>query len=69
MVARTLDLDGFDLAPGLFRRSIARLAAAREAPARRTVHARLLSLDDATLATFGYDRRAIAEAGRCPLPF
>jgi hypothetical protein len=41
--------------------------ASREIEGRRGVSAWLLSLDDSTLATFGYDRRAIAEVGRRPL--
>ena len=71
MAARTFGMIGFDAAPagGLFRRTVARMIAAREAKARRSVSAYLLSLDDSTLATFGLDRRALEEAGRGPLPF
>lgn len=62
---------GVDAAPagGLFRRAVARMIAAREIQARRTVNAYLLSLDDSTLATFGYDRRALEETAHGPFPF
>jgi hypothetical protein len=36
--------------------------------ARRSVNAWLLSLDDSTLATFGFDRLALEETGRGPFP-
>ena len=42
---------------------IARIMAARELQARRQVSAYLGSLDDAALATYGYDRRAFYHAG------
>ena len=66
MAIRTLGDPGFAAAPsrGLFRRALARMMAAREIQARRAVNAYLLGLDDSTLATFGYDRRALEESGR-----
>lgn len=53
---------------GIMRRALGRVLAAREARARQSVNAYLLGLDDATLATFGYDRKAIEEAGRGRFP-
>lgn len=53
---------------GVSRRVLGRMLAVREAPARRSVNAHLLGLDDATLATFGYDVRAVEEAGRGRFP-
>ncbi len=41
---------------GVFRRALDRLIAAREHQARRYVNGFLFSLDDATLAAYGYDR-------------
>ena len=53
---------------GVLRRVMARAISAREARARQSLRAYLLGLDDATLATFGYDRSALAEAGRDRFP-
>ena len=53
---------------GLDEGTLARMIAAREAHARRTVHAHLLGLDDATLAAFGFDRRTLDQAGRHGFP-
>ena len=53
---------------GILRRTLARMIAAREAHARRTVHAHLLGLDDASLAAFGFDRRMLDQAGRHGFP-
>ncbi|MCP4386125.1 MAG: hypothetical protein GY798_32750 [Hyphomicrobiales bacterium] len=50
------------------RRVLRRALAIGEAPARRSVNARLLGLDNAALATFGYDVRAVEEAGRGRFP-
>lgn len=53
---------------GILRRAMARALSAREARARQTVRAYLLGLDDATLATLGYNRSALDEAGRDRFP-
>jgi hypothetical protein len=53
---------------GALRRVVARVLAKREAQARRTINSMLLGYDDATLATFGYDRKSLEEAGRAPFP-
>ena len=45
-----------------------RMLTAREERARQTVKAYLLGLDDATLATFGYDRKALEDAGQGRFP-
>ncbi len=57
-------------APGrvVLRHAMARLIAARQAGAGRIARASLLGLDDATLATFGYDRMAVDDAGRGSFP-
>ena len=53
---------------GVMRRALARTMALREHHARRRVNAYLLGLDDATLATYGYARSALEEAGRGAFP-
>jgi len=53
---------------GVLRRTMARMIATREQQARRRVFAHLLGLDDATLATYGFDRRAVEEFGRGRFP-
>lgn len=52
------------LARGVLCRAVARLVTTRELHARRSVHAHRLGLDDATLAAYGYPRRALEECGR-----
>ncbi len=56
------------LARGVLRVAVARSIAQRELPSRRRINAFLLGLDDAGLATFASDRRAVEEAGRGPFP-
>jgi hypothetical protein len=56
------------LARGVLRVAVARSIAQRELPSRRRINAFLLGLDDAGLATFAGDRRALEEAGRGPFP-
>ncbi|MCB1497148.1 MAG: hypothetical protein KDJ86_15270 [Bauldia sp.] len=53
---------------GVARRVLGRMLTAREERARQTVKAYLLGLDDATLATFGYDRKALEDAGQGRFP-
>ena len=53
---------------GVMRRVLGRMISAREERARQSVNAYLLGLDDATLATFGYERKALEEAGRGRFP-
>ncbi|WP_421722862.1 hypothetical protein [Bauldia sp.] len=53
---------------GISRRVLGRATVVREAPARRSINAHLLGLDDAALATFGYDKLAVEEAGRGRFP-
>ena len=67
---RTLGDVGMRATPGrgVQRLVLARLIAALEPQARRMVGAHLLGLGDATLATFGYDRKAMDDAGRGPFP-
>ena len=47
---------------------LARSVTQRESPPRQTISAHLLGLDDAGLATFGYDRSAVDRAGRGRFP-
>ncbi|MCB1489505.1 MAG: hypothetical protein KDJ88_18855 [Bauldia sp.] len=69
-MATTVGEIGGRVAPGrgVVRRVLGRMIAAREERARQTVNAYLLGLDDATLAAFGYDRKAIEDAGRGRFP-
>ncbi len=53
---------------GVVRRVLGRMLSVREERARQSVNAYLLGLDDATLATFGYDRKALEEAGHGRFP-
>jgi hypothetical protein len=50
------------------RYALAREIAGRETPPRHTARAFMLGLDDATLATFGYDQMAVDHAGRSGFP-
>ena len=49
---------------GLFNKAVDRMVAARERQARRYVNGYLLSLDDATLAAYGYDRKELEKESR-----
>ncbi|ADZ69789.1 hypothetical protein [Polymorphum gilvum] len=48
---------------GFFRRAFEHMVSAREKQARRYVNGYLLSLDDATLASYGYDRAELERQG------
>ena len=48
--------------PGLFARMYKALVVSREREARRYVNAYLRSLDDKTLAEFGYDRAELVKS-------
>lgn len=48
---------------GLLQKAFSRMITARERQARRYVNGYLLSLDDATLAAYGYDRRELEREG------
>ncbi|MBA5777791.1 hypothetical protein H2509_11715 [Stappia sp. F7233] len=48
---------------GLIHKAFNRMITARERQARRYVNGYLLSLDDATLASYGYDRRELEREG------
>lgn len=72
----TARYDGAELAPsartrshGALRRAFSRMISAREAQARRAVNGYLLSLDDATLATYGYSRTELERASDNGHPF
>ncbi|WP_306030506.1 MULTISPECIES: hypothetical protein [unclassified Stappia] len=54
---------------GLFRKAIDSMVAARERQARRYVNGYLLSLDDATLAAYGYDRAELERQGSLTAAF
>ncbi|NRG17853.1 hypothetical protein HPQ64_09145 [Rhizobiales bacterium] len=47
-----------------FNRAVDRMVASRERQARRYVNGYLLSLDDATLAAYGYDRKELEKESR-----
>ncbi|MXN63532.1 hypothetical protein GR183_01330 [Stappia sp. GBMRC 2046] len=49
---------------GLFNKAVDRMVAARERQARRYVNGYLLSLDDATLSAYGYDRKELERESR-----
>ena len=68
--ARTLGDSGNRAAPvmGVLPHALARVNAGRETSPRQTARAFMLGLDDATLATFGYDRMAVDHAGRNGFP-
>ena len=51
------------------RRALDGLVAARERQARRYVNGYLLSLDDATLASYGYDRAELERQGAATSAF
>lgn len=53
---------------GVPRHALARMIAQREIPARRTANVYLLGIDDASVAAFGYERKALERAGRGPFP-
>ena len=55
-------------AMGVLPYALARASAGRETMPRQTARAFTLGLDDATLATFGYDRAALDHAGRNGFP-
>ena len=54
---------------GLFRRARTRMMTARELQARRYVNDYLLTLDDATLAAYGIDRRTISQGINASYPW
>jgi hypothetical protein len=54
---------------GLFRRALTRMMTARELQARRYVNDYLLTLDDATLAAYGIDRRTISQGINASYPW
>lgn len=54
---------------GFVRRAFERMVEAREKQARRYVNGYLLSLDDATLAAHGYDRRELEREGSAGMVF
>lgn len=56
-------------ARGLFCKALDSMVAARERQARRYVNGYLLSLDDATLAAYGYDRAELERQGATGLSF
>lgn len=68
--ARTLGDSGSRATPvlGGLPYVLARAHAGRETTPRRATRAVMLGLDDATLATFGYDRMAVDHAGRSGFP-
>nr|WP_319383114.1 hypothetical protein [uncultured Roseibium sp.] len=53
----------------LVRRAFDRMVEARSNQARRYVNGYLLSLDDATLAAHGYDRKQLEREGSLTNPF
>jgi hypothetical protein len=55
-------------ARGVLPYALARANAGRETTPRHTARAFMLGFDDATLATFGYDRAAVDHAGRNGFP-
>lgn len=54
---------------GFVRRAFDRMVEARTLQARRYVNGYLLSLDDATLAAHGYDRRELEREGSATSAF
>ncbi|TYC51706.1 hypothetical protein FMN50_20770 [Rhodobacterales bacterium] len=54
---------------GFVRRAFDRMVEARTIQARRYVNGYLLSLDDATLAAHGYDRRELEREGSATSAF
>jgi hypothetical protein len=68
--ARTLGDSGSRATParGVLQYALARASAGRETPPRRAARVFMLGRDDATLATFGYDRMAVDHAGRNGFP-
>jgi hypothetical protein len=54
---------------GLFRRALTRMMTARELQARRYANDYLLTLDDATLAAYGIDRRTISQGINASYPW
>ncbi|MAA97383.1 MAG: hypothetical protein CMN87_18085 [Stappia sp.] len=53
----------------LFRKALDSMVAARERQARRYVNGYLLSLDDATLTAYGYDRADLERQGSMTASF
>lgn len=70
MATTTLDQFGSAVARtgGPFRRGLRRMMTARELQARRYVNHYLMTLDDASLAAFGIDRKSLSQGidGRYP---
>ncbi|HET7716042.1 MAG TPA: hypothetical protein VFK86_10485 [Bauldia sp.] len=68
--SRVFGDDGSRTAPakGVVRYVLARANAGRETSPRQAARALMLGVDDATLATFGYDRMAVDHAGRSGFP-
>lgn len=54
---------------GIMRRALDRLMEGRERQARRYVNGYLLTLDDATLTGYGYNRRELEREGSMVGPF
>ena len=54
---------------GPFRRALKRLMTAREVQARRYVNDYMLTLDDATLAAYGIDRKSISHGIHAKYPW
>lgn len=54
---------------GFVRRAFDRMVEARSVQANRYVNGYLLSLDDATLASHGYDRAELERQGTTPIFF
>jgi len=54
---------------GPFRRALQRMMTAREIQARRYVNDYILSLDDATLATYGIDRKTVSKGIHAQYPW
>jgi hypothetical protein len=54
---------------GRLKRALDRIMSGRELSARRYVNGYLLSLDDATLVTYGFDRGALERIGERANPF
>lgn len=55
-------------ARGVVRYALARAQVSRETAPRHTSRAFMIGVDDATLATFGYDRMSLDRAGRSGFP-
>lgn len=66
-------LNEFGSAPartgGPFRRVLKRMMTAREVQARRYVNDYMLTLDDATLAAYGIDRKSLSQGIHAKYPW